>query len=203
MEEFGTKVQESLSEIFVSHMPRRKIGGAAHKDTVYSKNTKKGAIEINKGLAENGEVKRIDIFEKSGKYHFVYLYTYDFIKNNIKNITIKDKELDNSYKFIFSIFKNDLIEIGLKDKNIFGYLRFAESDGRFHILPHFHAELDKKLDRHSVGSATFIKKYSVDALGSYIEVKHEKRQATIKENWGDKLKKRAVKRAERRAIKIK
>ncbi|OIP52889.1 MAG: type II CRISPR RNA-guided endonuclease Cas9, partial [Helicobacteraceae bacterium CG2_30_36_10] len=32
MEEFGTKVQESLSQIFVSHMPRRKIGGAAHKE---------------------------------------------------------------------------------------------------------------------------------------------------------------------------
>lgn len=202
MEEFGTKVQKSLSEIFVSHMPRRKISGAAHKETVYSKDTQKGVVEINKGLAENGEVKRIDIFEKSGKYHFVYLYSYDFIKNNIKNITIKDKELDDSYRFIFSIFKNDLIEIGLKDKKIFGYLRFAEGDGRFHILPHFHAELDKKLDRYSIGSATLIKKYSVDALGNYIEVKHEKRQATIKENWDDKLRKRAVKRTERRAKKI-
>lgn len=201
MEEFGAKVQESLSQIFVSHMPRRKIGGAAHKETVYSKNINKGVVEINNGLAENGEVKRIDVFAKSGKYHFVYIYPHDFIKNNIKDVTIKDAQIDETYQFIFSIFKNDLIEIGLKDKNIFGYLRFAESDGRFHVLPHFHAELDKKLDRHSIGSANFIKKYSVDALGSYIEVKNEKRQATIKENWDDKLKKRAVKREKRKAMK--
>ena len=202
MEEFGAKVQESLSEIFVSHMPRRKVGGAAHKETIYSKNANKGVFEINKGLAENGEVKRIDVFIKAGKYHFVYLYTYDFVKDGVKDITIKDKKIDDTYKFIFSIFKNDLIEVGLKDKNIFGYLRFAEGDGRFHVLPHSHAELDKKVDRHSIGSASFIKKYSVDTLGNYVEVKSEKRQATIKENWDGKLAKRAVKRAERKAKKL-
>lgn len=202
MEEFGTKVQESVNNIFVSHMPRRKVGGAAHKETIYSKDTKKGIFEVNKGLAENGEVKRIDVFEKAEKYHFVYLYTYDFVKKDIKNVTIKDKQIDDSYRFLFSIFKNDLIEVGLKDKNIIGYLRFAEGDGRFHLLPHFHAELDKKLDRHSIGSASFIKKYSVDALGNYVEVKSEKRQATIKENWDSKLAKRAIKRAERKAKKL-
>ena len=182
LDEFHKRVQESLADIFVSHMPRRKIGGAAHKETIYSKKVKsKGTIEINGGLVENGEVKRIDIFEKNGKFHFVYLYPIDFIQDKLKNISIKSKEIDNSYNFKFSIFKNDLIEMQLKDKFIFGYLNFAEGDGRFNVLAHYKSILDKKNDRHSTGSMKYIKKYQVDALGNYVEVKSEKRQGTIKE----------------------
>ena len=182
MEDFHKKVQESVSNIFVSHMPRRKISGAAHKDTIYSKKIKsKGVVEINKGVAENGEVKRIDVFEKDGKFHFVYLYPIDFIQDKIKNITIKNQKIDNSYTFKFSVFKNDLIECGLKNKIVFGYLIFAEGDGRFNILPHNKSILDKKSDRHSTGSMTYLKKYQVDALGNFVEVKSEKRQGTIKE----------------------
>lgn len=203
LEEFGKKVKESVSNIFVSQMPRRKIGGSAHKETVYSKYTKsRGVMEINKGLVELGEVKRIDIFKKNEKYHFIYLHVNDFIKNNLKNITIKKVEIDDSFQFIFSIFKNDLIQLEYKDKNIFGYLKFAEGDGRFNIAGHSQSELDKKLDRHATGSVKNIKKYQIDALGSYIEVKHEKRQGSVKENWDEKLKRRALKREKRRREKV-
>lgn len=182
LEDFGNKVRESVSEIFVSHMPRRKIAGAAHKETVYSKKVKsKGVVEINGGLAENGEVKRIDIFEKGGKFHFIYLYPIDFIQEKLKNTTIKNQKIDESYNFKFSIFKNDLIEFQVKDKLVFGYLSFAESDGRFNVLSHDKSILDKKNNRHSTGSMKYFKKYQVDPLGNYIEVKSEKRQGTIKE----------------------
>jgi len=182
VERFHEKVKESVENIFVSHMPRRKVGGTAHKETVYSKNIKsKGVIEVNGGVAENGEVKRIDIFEKDNKLHFVYLYPRDFVQDKLKKVTIKNQEIDESYNFKFSIFKNDLIEMQLKDKIVFGYMGFAESDGRFNILPHSQTMLDKKIDRHSTGSAKYIKKYQVDPLGNYVEVKSEKRVGTIKE----------------------
>jgi len=182
MDNFHKKVQESIEKIFVSHMPRRKVGGAAHKETIYSKNTKsRGVVEINNGLAEAGEVKRIDVFLKKGKYHFVYMYVNDFVKDSIKNITIKDVKIDDSFQFIFSVFKNDLIKLEYKDKNVFGYLKFAEGDGRFNISSHQQSQLDKKLDRHATGSLINIKKYQVDPLGNYVEVKSEKRQGTIKE----------------------
>ena len=60
-------------------------------------------------------------------------------------------------------------------------------DGRFNVLEHYKSILDKKENRHSTGSLEYIKKYQVDALGNYVEVKKEKRQGTIKE--GRKLKK--------------
>lgn len=183
MEEFGKKVQESVESIFVSYMPRRKVSGAAHKETVYSKKIKsKGVVEINGGLAENGEVKRIDVFEKNEKFHFVYLYPQDFVKDELKSISIKDQNIDSSYEFKFSIYKNDLIELLFKEKNVFGYLIFAEGDGRFNVLPHSQSIIDKKNNRHSTGSLQKIKKYQVDPLGNYIEVKQEKRQGTKKQN---------------------
>ena len=87
------RVKNSLSEIFVSHMPTRKVSGSAHKETIYSKDIKsRGIVEINQGLAENGEVKRIDVFEKNKKFHFVYLYALDFVKEEIKNIDAPDKK---------------------------------------------------------------------------------------------------------------
>lgn len=183
LEDFGKKVKESVNAIFVSHMPRRKVGGAAHKETVYSKRIKsKGVVEVNGGVAEKGEVKRIDIFEQDGKFHFVYLYPIDFIQEKLKSVTIKNQNIDENYNFKFSIFKNDLIEFQLKDKLVFGYLNFAESDGRFNVLAHDKSILDKKRDRHSTGSMKYIKKYQVNPLGNYVEVKNEKRQGSIKES---------------------
>jgi len=182
MDDFGKIVRENVEEIFVSHMPTRKIQGAAHKETVYSKKVKsKGVMEINGGVVENGEVKRIDVFEKNGKFHFIYLYSSDFVKKELKNITIKGLEVDESFTFKTSIFKNDLIQLELKDKIVFGYLKFAEGDGRFNIIKHKSSELNKKTDRHSTGSMKGIKKYQVDTLGSFVEVKQEIRQGTKKQ----------------------
>lgn len=72
LENFRSEVQNSIDEIFVSFAPRKSISGEAHKQTIKSKNIKiKSAFEVNKGHAQKGEIKRIDVFLKKGKYHFV------------------------------------------------------------------------------------------------------------------------------------
>lgn len=183
MEYFRDKVQQSIDEIFVSFAPRRGVTGAAHKETVYSKNLEKtkGSFEINGGLAENGEVKRVDIFKKDDKYHFVFLYPSDFLKEHLPNKSIRNIEIDDSFEFIFSLFKDEFIEIKQKNKESFqGYFKFIESDGRFNILPHFQSELDKKNNRFSTGSLEYIKKYQIDPLGNKNEIKKEQRVGTKK-----------------------
>jgi CRISPR-associated endonuclease Csn1 len=184
MEHFRDKVQKSIDEIFVSFAPRRGVNGAAHKETIYSKNAEKirGTFEINNGLAENGEVKRIDVFIKDNKYHFIFLYPTDFLKKELPNISIKNIQIDNSFEFLFSLFKDEYIEIKQKNGNpFFGYLKFVESDGRFNILPHSQAELDKKNNRFSTGSLEYIKKYQVDPLGNISEIKKEQKVGTKKQ----------------------
>lgn len=181
MQNFRDKVEASISDIFVSFAPRRGVSGAVHKETIYSKKDEKskGSFEVNGGLAENGEVKRIDVFKKGSKYHFIYLYPADFEKSTLPTKTIKGLHVDESFEFVFSIFKDEFIEIKQKGKEPFkGYFKFAEGDGRFHLLPHINVQLDKRENRFSTGSLEYIKKYQVCPLGTISEVKSEKRVGT-------------------------
>lgn len=183
LENFRDEVQKSIDEIFVSNAPRRKITGSAHKETIVSKREKstKGKFEVNGGIAENGEVKRVDIFLNNSKYHIVFIYTADFEKDKLPNTTIKGIEVNEDFEFLFSIFKDELIEIKQKKKEAFqGYLKFVESDGRFNIQNHIESQYDKKKGRFSTGSLEYIKKYQVDVLGNIREVKKETRVSTKK-----------------------
>jgi len=184
IENFRDEVQNSIDDIFVSFAPRRGVTGAAHKETIYSKKLEKtkGAFEVNGGLAENGEVKRIDIFKKDSKYHFVFLYPSDFLKEKLPNITIKNTLIDNSFEFLFSLFKDEYIEIKQKDKTkVLGYLKFCLSDGRFAICNHIDANFNATKNRYSTGSLEYIKKYQVDPLGYKTEIKKEQRIGTKKQ----------------------
>ncbi len=181
MKNFRDEVQASIDDIFVSIAPRRGVSGCAHKDTIYSKKLEKqkGHFEVNGGLAENGEVKRIDIFKKDDKYHFIYLYPSDFEKNYLPVKTIKDVHVDENFEFIFSIFKNEFIEIKQKNKEpIKGYMKFSLSDGRFAIANHLDAKFNASKNRFSTGSLEYIKKYQVCPLGICTEIKSEKRVGT-------------------------
>ena len=183
MENLRDEVQKSIDEIFVSNAPRRKVTGAAHKETIRSKKLEKvkGTFEVNGGVAENGEVKRVDVFKKEGKYHFIFLYPADFEKEKLPNNTIKGIEVDESFEFVFSLFKDELIEVKPKNKEPFrGYLKFVEGDGRFNIQPHWKSEFDKKNGRISTGSLEYLKKYQVDVLGNITEVHKETRVGTKK-----------------------
>jgi CRISPR-associated endonuclease Csn1 len=176
--DFRQAMDESIGKIFVSYAPRKKVTGAAHKETIYAKDDKKGSFPVNGGMAENGEVKRIDVFEKDGKFHFIYLYPADFEKKKLPNKTIKGKEIDESYLFKFSIFKDELLHIQNKNGKYFGYFKFALSDGRFVLYSHYTSECDRKDCRISTGSLVDIKKYHVTPLGEYHEIKQEKRVGT-------------------------
>lgn len=208
LEDFGARVKESISEIFVSHMPRRKVGGAAHKETIYSNKTlsvKKdnGKVESLKGGSVNNNVKlkhgvalndsmpRVDLFQnkKTNKYYLVPIYVGDFVKDKLPNkaIVAGNKpwiEMDDEYEFKFSFYKRDLIEVKTKKTatkesvQVLGYYDSTHS-GTAQIFIKSHDGNEEFI----LGSQNlvFIKKYQVDALGSYVEVKNEKRQGTIKE----------------------
>jgi len=184
IEHFRDEVQKSIDDIFVSFAPRKGVTGAAHKETIYSKKLEKqkGSFEVNGGLAENGEVKRLDIFKKDEKYHFVFLYSSDFLKDNLPNKTIKNILVDDSFKFVFSLFKDEFIEIKQKGKDkIKGYFKFCLSDGRFAICDHIDAKFNPTNHRYSTGSLEYIKKYQVDPLENKNEVKKEIRLGTKKQ----------------------
>jgi len=198
-------IQEAVDKIFVSRMPRHTVTAAAHKETILRKAeaTKKRVIEINRGYAEMGDMVRADIFvDEAGENYVVPIYSTDIFTNK----PLPDKYVphdrtipyeqwpsifDNDLKFKFSLFKDDLISIN--DKMY--YVSFFEAttvnvnvkniDGS--VFPNKKNAKDpytKKIGYRpkSRTKKCVLRKFSVDILGNYKEVKQEKRLGNRFEN---------------------
>ena len=191
-------IESEVSDIFVSRMPRHTVTAAAHKDTVISKEktTPKRMVEINKGYAEMGDMVRADIFvDKAGRNYVVPIYSVDIFTNKLlpDKYVPHDRSLpyekwpsvkDDNLEFKFSIFKDDLIRINGK----MYYVSFFEAttvnvnvknvDGS--IFPSKKNAKDpytKKIGYRpkSRTKKCVLKKFSVDMLGNFKEVKQENR----------------------------
>jgi len=198
-------IQADVDKLFVSRMPRHTVTAAAHKETILRKAeaTKKRVIEINRGYAEMGDMVRADIFvDEAGENYVVPIYSIDIYTNK----PLPDKYVphdrtipyeqwpsifDNDLKFKFSFFKDDLISIN--DKMY--YVSFFEAttvnvnvkniDGS--VFPNKKNTKDpytKKIGYRpkSRTKKCVLRKFSVDILGNYKEVKQEKRLGNRFEN---------------------
>ena len=185
--------------LLVSRPPRKKITGAAHKETVKSPKEKDDSmvkIHNGKGYAEQALMPRLDVFKKEGKYYYVPIYVADFAKKEFPNkiITIGKKKLewdilDDSYKFLFSLYKDDLIEVKQKSKDkVMGYyqnigisvcqITYQNIDGSKKINGK-----GKDSDPYFSGKTLeYFRKYQIDPLGFYYEIKKERRCSLSAEN---------------------
>ncbi len=135
---------------------------------------------------------RVDLFQnkKTKKYYLVPIYVSDFVKEKLPNTAIVQGakpwiEMDEEYEFKFSFYKSDLIEVKTKKTKtkesvqVLGYYDSTHS-GTANLTIKSH----NGNSEYSLGSQNllFIKKYQVDALGNYVEVKQEKRQGSIHES---------------------
>jgi CRISPR-associated endonuclease Csn1 len=168
-------------------------------------------VKLKHGLAKNDSMPRVDLFQnkKIKKYYLVPIYVSDFIKDKLPNkaIVAANKpwlEMDDDFEFRFSFYKSDLIEIKTKKTakkesvQIFGYYNAVDSANAKIIIKSHDGSQEYGFGAQNL---VFIKKYQVDPLGNYVEVKSEKRQGSIKTDWDEKVKKRAVHRAMRKAEK--
>jgi CRISPR-associated endonuclease Csn1 len=192
-------IQKVVEKVFISRMPRHKVTAEAHKDTITSLKEAaiaKRVIMINGGYAEMGDMVRADVFtDDKDKNYVVPIYSTDIFANKpLPDKYVPDDRLlpyeqwpsvlNNAMNFKFSLFKDDLISIN--DKMY--YVSFFEAttanvnvkniDGS--IFPDKKDSNDpktKKIGYRPKGKTRkcVLKKYSVDMLGNYKEVKEEKR----------------------------
>lgn len=141
-------------------------------------------VKVNQGIADNGGMIRIDIFNKDGKNYIVPVYLSDVIKAELPNHFKQGKNwalLSTNHKFMFSLFNGDLIKIA-GDLNYYYYseydvdstanIKFFYQDGRKKINENGKAELVKiKKGIQNIK----IEKYQVDVLGNITKVEKEKR----------------------------
>jgi len=181
-------IQTAINKIFVSRMPRHTVTGAAHEETIISKKikNKNRVIKINSGYAKMGEMVRADVFgDEAGRNYVVPIYSVDIFSNKplpdkylhkndapyVQWPSIKNKKL----KFKFSLFKDDLISIDGQMYYV-DYIRATRSqisvkktDGSY--INDVKGEKTKEVAYRNAD----LKKYSVDVLGNYKEIRQEKR----------------------------
>lgn len=175
MQDFREKVERSISSITVSHKASHKVTGALHKETLrkredyykeyggeigVQKALKLGKIrQIDRGIVDNGEMVRVDVFKSrdKGKFYAVPIYTYDFACAKLPNYAIvygktdgviKDWLLmDENYEFCFSLFKNDCVRIQTKEmqKCITVLYKGTHSGTGSMMFEHLSGKLDAKL----------------------------------------------------------
>ncbi len=146
-------------------------------------------IRVHNGFADNDSMPRVDVFSKKNKkgkeeFYLVPIYVADFANGILPNKAIargKDGwiELDGSYEFKFSLYRDTLISInktGKTEDEIFAYYVSTHSGtGAINLEAH---DKNNVFKGDGIGAKTLysFKKYQVDVLGNYYEVKKEKRQ---------------------------
>ncbi|HOX22521.1 MAG TPA: hypothetical protein PLL10_03580 [Elusimicrobiales bacterium] len=197
--EFSGKADKAFAEKF--YFPRKdgQKGPLVRSVRLLEKQNTGVKVHSGNGIADNGEMVRVDVFRKAGKHYLVPIYVADMVKDTLPNKAIVANkpeiewpEIDNTYEFLFSLFKNDLISINSskqpENEKIGYYTSCNRANGAIDMELH-----DRSNFKHSTkGTLTnpwssigarllkSFKKYQVDVLGNIYEVKKETRLGTRK-----------------------
>jgi CRISPR-associated endonuclease Csn1 len=154
--------------------------------------SEKSGIEINNGLASNGDMVRVDVFTKPSKkgkneFYLCPIYVHHFAQKELPKKVIKIKkdesewdEINDNYEFLFSLYKNDLIRIVTKDKEeLLGYYRDTHrSNASITIRSHdSDGTFGKDGEREGLGVKGLLvfEKYTVDYFGRTQKIEKETR----------------------------
>ncbi len=169
--------------------PRRNNGHPIRKVTLRSESnprTERAGFEAHKGLVDNADMVRLDVFEKEGKTYLVPVYAHQIADRagwpqppNCAITAHKPEsewlEIDGSYTFRFSLYPFSWVEaVDRKGVVYEGYYRGADrSTGAIT----YSQEVSRlKTDRFGARLLASFKKFQVDRLGRRHEVKGEPRQ---------------------------
>lgn len=148
-------------------------------------------LKDGKSAKINGDMCRVDIFEREGKYYCVPIYVSDTVSHTLPNKAVKLRKprnewiyMDENYEFKCSISKSSLVKFTIDEngdkKEYLGYavpkfdvdsirLAITNQDGRLF-------DDGEKEKRFSVGKLKNIQKYKVDLLGNIEKINQEERK---------------------------
>ena len=178
LEEYDDNPKKAFSEpVF---MPCKSGNGPEIRKITVEENIN-NFVRVNKGVADNSEMIRVDVFKKDNKFYCVPIYVADIVNEKLPDMAVKAStkkdewdKMDSSFEFCFSLFKGDLIKVKKKNQNEeTGYFVSLHSGtASLEYKEHFSANKEK-----NAGSKTLelFEKYQVDVLGNIYKVKKEKR----------------------------
>lgn len=147
--------------------------------------SEKSGIEINEGLASNGDMIRVDVFKSGGKFHLVPVYVHHFAQKKLPNravVAYKPEEEwteVNDADFIFSLYRNDYVTLKNRTEIIEGYyVGTHRGTGAISIRRH---DSDPSFGKDGTKGGNGVKtllafeKYAVDYFGNKYLVGKEQR----------------------------
>lgn len=150
--------------------------------------TQKSGLAVRGGIANNGDMLRVDVFTKGGKFFVVPLYVADVVKQELPNRAViqgrPESEwtvMDDSYTFLCSLHQNDWVRVTFKNtptKEGY-YAGFDRSTGAISIWAHDRNQsVGKDGLMRSIGikTALSVEKFHVDMLGNLYPARNETRQ---------------------------
>jgi CRISPR-associated endonuclease Csn1 len=161
--------------------------------TVKVQQTQKSGKLVRNGIAENGDMHRVDIFEKQGKHYAVPIYIADFASAVLPNKAAVARqseanwpEMDDSYRFLFSLHSNDWLRVTLKKEIKEGYFAgFDRATASVNLWAHDRNPTvgkDGLIESIGIKTALKLEKFEVDMLGKLYPSQALPRQPLKKHN---------------------
>ncbi len=151
------------------YMPSKTGKGALVK-SVKLASTQKGGMFVRGGVAELGDMLRVDVYRHGKRFLVEPAYAVDNAKR------VKPTILPTDSVFLFSLTKHDFVRVTLGNVIHEGYFVMYESDGRLTLRAHDQPKPDKLYFRKAISGATRIEKLHVDILGNLYPALPEKRR---------------------------
>ncbi len=178
LKEYDDKPEKAFASEFRKPTKDGRPGSVVRSIKIFSPGC--SGVEVRGGIAANGGMVRVDIYQKAGKYYLIPYYVSDIAAGAVKNRAIVQSKsvddwqvIDSSYDFVCSFYKNDLLKIiDSKGEEKFGYYKKCNSNnGSISMLS---PNGEKEWESIGMRTAKLIEKYEVDVLGEYHKVRKEK-----------------------------
>lgn len=200
LRQFDGDAEKAFAEPLYKPNPDGSKGSLVKKVWTQEKSTITVPVHGGKGIADNGDMVRIDVFRVEGDgYYFVPIYVPDTLKPELPNKACTRGRLYSEWKemkdedFLFSLYKNDLVEVTSKsnlklNNQLKGSSRPEKIEQSTAKLYFNSADIstasitgethDSAYKCRGLGIKTLvsIEKYTVDVLGEHHKVGKEKRQ---------------------------
>jgi CRISPR-associated endonuclease Csn1 len=190
---YGNKPDKAFKEPIYMPLAAEKVAKGQKPPIIRGINVladDKSGLEVRGGIAPNGGMVRVDVFQKAGKYYLCPIYVAQLHANRKKQQPLPCKvitsgkleeqwqELDARYDFCFSLFKNDLVRLVKGNgTEIYGYYYGTDrSNGAIHVKAH---DASVTWRGNGVQNLKTFEKYTVDYFGNCHRVKQEKRQDAL------------------------
>lgn len=179
MEEFDYNGKEAFNESFYKPKSDGTNGHLVKSIKLFEEN--KSGVEIRKGIADNDNIVRTDVFTDGKKFYLIPVYTWHVAQETLPNKAIvahKNEEnwleMTDKYTFKFSLYPYDLVHVKTTE-NYMGYYRGIDRSTGVIVLSDINNN-NSKPKRLGVGRAKILNKYTVDMLGNFYIIKGETRQ---------------------------